>query len=80
LPFNSEKKARATLIEHQSERFIIIIGAADNILSESIIEQQEKHLRSECIEHHSSAGKRVLAIAYKKVDPTQKDIAIDDIE
>jgi Ca2+-transporting ATPase len=80
LPFNSEKKARATLIEHQSERFIIIIGAAENILSESIIEKNDKHLRSECIEHHSSSGKRVLAIAHKKVDSTQQDIIIDDIE
>ncbi len=75
-PFSSNLKFRATLVEKQNKKELFVVGAFENILSESIYllkdhkERMERQTKDELIkkaESLSRNGYRVLAIAYKEL-------------
>jgi Ca2+-transporting ATPase len=79
LPFNAEKKMRATLIQHDKQKELFIVWAADNMISHSILSLDEKEKRLNIIDIYSSQGKRVLWFATKIVDTNISHITTHDL-
>lgn len=88
IPFESEHRFMATLHHsHRGEAFVFLKGAPEKILEVCKIqkgsEAQEPLDRSywlKCIDSLANEGQRVLAIAYKRVSPQQKELQFSDIE
>lgn len=79
LPFNAEKKMRATLIEHDHKREIIVIGATDNVIADSSLSAEDRTSRWTIIEGYSSHGNRLLAFASKEVADDKETLEIKDL-
>ncbi len=91
LPFNSEQKFRATLIEHpKSEQEIFVVGAPEKVLSLSTyyridgktkeINNERKEQIHQQIEQLSGQAMRVIASAYRSIDNSLKEINAEDVK
>ncbi|MFC3199181.1 cation-transporting P-type ATPase [Parapedobacter deserti] len=87
IPFDSEYKYMATLVEQDDSHVILIKGAPDRLLAMAEKEKRddgEKEFDSkfweEKISELASNGQRVIGAAYKKVDKSVSDIDHSDIE
>lgn len=81
LPFDSYRMRSAFLVQSQKrERFLIVKGAPESILKNCsrISGNFDKKEIKEDTEREGKEGKRVLALAFKKVDKNKADIKIQD--
>lgn len=77
LPFNSEIKMRATVIEREGKRRLLVVGAPEQVLNlckqwsaksgDSSLSDENKGVVREKIENWSSDAMRVIALAYRDV-------------
>ena len=91
LPFNSEQKFRASLIENEDdEKEMLFVGAPEKILSlsskyasedkeENLNEEKQEEINSN-IQNFSSQSMRVIGCAFKPVGKKTKEVNIDDAE
>jgi len=87
IPFDSQYKYMATLIEGETRNIIYIKGAPDRLLDMAGSEQTsggarkfEKQYWNEKISSLALRGQRVMGAAFKSVDKNQKTINHDDIK
>ena len=87
IPFDSEYKYMATLIEKEKYNIIYIKGAPDRLLDmaeSERIDDGEKPFERDCWDNKISAlairGQRIIGAAYKIVDKSVKTIDHDDVE
>ena len=90
IPFNSEQKFRATLIEYNGKKEMLVVGAPEKILDLSkkwLKEGGAEELKDENIKaiHEKNdewAGQalRVLALAHKTMPDDQQEIEVEDVE
>jgi Ca2+-transporting ATPase len=89
MPFNSDIKMRATLVERDGLRQLLVVGAPEQVLSQcaqvvtkgqsqALDQSQEDAIRSK-IEDWSGDAMRVIALAYKTVDSDYSEIDPEDI-
>ncbi len=91
LPFSSEQKFRATLVEYSdNSREIFVVGApeklldlSDHILTPEGSKKINKKTRNEIegrIDEFTKAAMRVLACAFIKADKDKNDVAPEDVK
>ncbi len=84
MPFNSSVKMRATLVEKENQRQLLIVGAPEKVLMQStsflgasgihpMTEAERTRLREQ-IEQWSGDALRVIALAYRDEAPTADSI------
>jgi magnesium-transporting ATPase (P-type) len=86
IPFDSQYKYMATLVEKESRNIIYIKGAPDKLLdmveSEKVIDGEKPFGRQywdDKISSLASRGQRVIGAAYKVIDKAKRTIDHDDI-
>ena len=89
LPFNSKLKLRATLYSIGEEKEILIVGAPEKILQlstqiltekgEDKMQDQDREVLHQKIESWSDDAMRVIALAYKRVNPNTEKINEQDL-
>lgn len=77
LPFNSEIKMRATVVERESKRRLLVVGAPEQVLNhckqwsakegDTLLSNENKEVVRQKIENWSSDAMRVIALAYREV-------------
>ncbi|MEP2667828.1 MAG: HAD-IC family P-type ATPase [Cyclobacteriaceae bacterium] len=90
LPFNSMQKFRASLVESNGEKQLLVVGAPEKILSLSAYQMHgdsiepmlpaETDLLQNKIQLWASDALRVIGIAYKKMPPECNKITLEDIK
>ncbi|MFD2515460.1 cation-translocating P-type ATPase [Pontibacter locisalis] len=89
LPFNSEQKFRATLIENKGKREILTIGAPEKVLQLStkvLIKEGPQELSEESrgqiearMDEWADKAMRVLALGYREAEGASNDLKADDV-
>ncbi len=67
IPFDSEYKYMAVLVEQNNEKVIYIKGAPDRLLDMTDLEPSDRAYWEEKVQKYASTGQRVIGAAYKKV-------------
>jgi len=90
IPFNSEQKFRATLIQYNSTKEMLVVGAPEKILELSeqwLMKEKPEQLSGEdreFIQHQNdewaSEALRVLALAYREMPEDQNQIEEEDVQ
>jgi len=80
IPFDSDYKYMATLIEKDDHNIIYIKGAPDKLLDIVTFEKAEKELWNEKISTLALRGQRIIGAAYKIVDKKVQAITHEDIK
>ncbi|WP_214884223.1 MULTISPECIES: cation-transporting P-type ATPase [unclassified Exiguobacterium] len=80
IPFDSEYKYMATLVDYKGERMIFVKGAPDRLFemasSEDFTEEYWDDKRKEIADR----GQRVLGAGFKRVDSSKQSIDHEDVE
>ncbi|WP_164891162.1 cation-translocating P-type ATPase [Botryobacter ruber] len=91
LPFNSEQKFRATLVEREEgKKELLVVGAPEKILKLStqiltpegpreLTEEKRREIEDK-MEEWAGEAMRVLALAYKEAAPATTTTATDDVQ
>lgn len=81
IPFDSEYKYMAGLVEYEGQRMILVKGAPDRLLDMSGLEEgsDERESWEEKMLSRSNKGERVIGVAFKHVDDDKKIIDHDDV-
>lgn len=66
-PFDSERKLMSCVIQHKNKRFIVVKGATSELIKISKLTESDIQKIEVANFQISSAGKRVLALAYKEI-------------
>jgi Ca2+-transporting ATPase len=83
LPFESERGYMATLHQAGESRIVFVKGAPEKIIQFSGQDEEGPIIRDELFEvasDYAAEGLRVLAMAYKEIDPETADIKKVDLE
>lgn len=82
IPFDSEYKYMAGLVERDDEWIIIVKGAPDRLFEMVDFDgvSEERKEWEEKLINHSKRGERMIAAAYKKVDSKMEDLTHEDVE
>lgn len=91
LPFNSEQKYRATLVERDAgKRELLVVGAPEKVLKLSSraltwdgVQEMSPELRQlveQRMDDWAGDAMRVLALAYKEVDGSRQEAVADDVQ
>lgn len=81
IPFDSEYKYMAGLVEEEGQKKIYLKGAPDRLLDMADLEagSQERMYWEEQVRYRSRKGERVIAAAVKEVDSSLTDIDHEDV-
>lgn len=79
IPFDSEYKYMAVLIEENDEKIIYIKGAPDRLLDMTDLCEEKKHDWLEKVTEYANKGQRVIGVAYKKVSKNVTTIDHEDV-
>jgi len=80
IPFDSEYKYMAALVEESNLKKIYIKGAPDRLFDMAGLDAQEREYWEIQLSRRSKKGERVLAIALKEVSETTEHIDHEDIQ
>ena len=78
IPFDSDRKLMTTVNEQNGDRIAIVKGAFDMLSGRCISGEIEKAKQSN--EEMSKKALRVLAVAYKKLKPSLKELTMETLE
>ncbi|MGA9466782.1 MAG: HAD-IC family P-type ATPase, partial [Exiguobacterium marinum] len=80
IPFDSEYKYMATLVDYKGERMIFVKGAPDRLFEMASSEDFTEEYWDEKRKEIADRGQRVLGAGFKKVDSTKQSIDHEDVE
>ena len=79
-PFDSERKLMSCVIQHNNKRFVVVKGAASELMKISKLSEQDIQKIEVANFQISSSGKRVIALAYKEIPDDINYKTIENIE
>lgn len=80
IPFDSDYKYMATLVEYKGERMIFVKGAPDRLFEMASSESFDHSYWEEKRKEIANRGQRVLGAGMKRVDSTKESIDHEDVE
>ncbi|WP_368645763.1 cation-transporting P-type ATPase [Alkalibacterium putridalgicola] len=80
IPFDSEYKYMAGLVEESNLKKIYIKGAPDRLFDMADIDSEEREYWEERVSERSKKGERVLAVGVKEVSKSTDRIDHDDVQ
>ena len=80
IPFDSEYKYMATLVDYKGERMIFVKGAPDRLFDMASSEDFTQDYWDEKRKEIADRGQRVLGAGLKRVDSTKQSIDHEDVE
>lgn len=82
IPFDSEYKYMAVLIEEDGERYIYVKGAPDRLfdMAEEGEDDFDRQLWEDKMKERTTKGERVLAAGIKKVDASKDKVEHEDLD
>ncbi len=80
IPFDSEYKYMATLVDYKGERMIFVKGAPDRLFDMALSEDFKQDYWDEKRKEISDRGQRVLGAGLKRVDSSKASIDHEDVE
>lgn len=80
IPFDSEYKYMATLVDYKGERMIFVKGAPDRLFDMASSEDFKQDYWDEKRKEIADRGQRVLGAGLKRVDSTKASIDHEDVE
>lgn len=80
IPFDSEYKYMATLVEYKNERMIFVKGAPDRLFEMATTDGFNQEYWDEKRKEIADRGQRVLGAGLKRVDSSKQSIDHEDVE
>ncbi|WP_215141274.1 cation-transporting P-type ATPase [Exiguobacterium qingdaonense] len=80
IPFDSEYKYMATLVDYKGERMIFVKGAPDRLFEMASSKDFTEEYWDEKRKEIADRGQRVLGAGFKKVDSSKQSIDHEDVE
>lgn len=80
IPFDSEYKYMATLVEYKDERMIFVKGAPDRLFDMATTDGFNQEYWDEKRKEIADRGQRVLGAGLKRVDSSKQSIDHEDVE
>lgn len=80
IPFDSEYKYMATLVDYKGERMIFVKGAPDRLFDMALSEDFKQDYWDEKRKEIADRGQRVLGAGLKRVDSSKASIDHEDVE
>ncbi|WP_214698450.1 MULTISPECIES: cation-transporting P-type ATPase [unclassified Exiguobacterium] len=80
IPFDSEYKYMATLVDYKGERMIFVKGAPDRLFEMASSEDFTEEYWDEKRKEIADRGQRVLGAGFKRVDSSKQSIDHEDVE
>ncbi|WP_214783246.1 cation-transporting P-type ATPase [Exiguobacterium sp. S3] len=80
IPFDSEYKYMATLVDYKGERMIFVKGAPDRLFDMASSEDFKQNYWDEKRKEIADRGQRVLGAGLKRVDSSKASIDHEDVE
>ena len=80
IPFDSEYKYMATLVEYKDERMIFVKGAPDRLYDMATTDGFKQEYWDEKRKEIADRGQRVLGAGLKRVDSSKQSIDHEDVE
>lgn len=80
IPFDSDYKYMATLVDYKGERMIFVKGAPDRLFEMAAAEEFDEAYWDEKRKEIADRGQRVLGAGFKRVDASKESIDHEDVE